>query len=103
MGAEDPGFPLGSRAGQLPTLSLAVLLLSQDHDVPALRPEFRAETEIIVPANEFETAAQLGQAQEFLREEDLRRHTAGNDELVSAVIDAKRQALVISLRDESDH
>src|SRR5271166_4068868 len=73
--------------------------LAQHSDVAALGLQLRRKAEIIIPADEFESPAELYQGQEFLREKDLGGNPAVDDRRRPVVIDGESQALVISLRD----
>src|SRR5215207_8635199 len=71
---------------------------AQDRDVPTFRPQRRRKVEIVEPADEFETAAELDQGQELLREEDLGRNPAFDAVACAVVVDLERDELVVGLR-----
>ena len=76
---------------------------TQDHQVPALRPDFRGEAEIVVPADEFELSAQLNEAEKLLREKDFGGDSSFNDHVVPVIVDGESQTFIIGLRDQVDH
>src|SRR5215207_4181988 len=75
---------------------------AQDRDVPTFRPQRRRKVEIVEPAGELETAAELDQGQELLREEDLGRDPAFDAVARAVVADVERDELVVGLGDRID-
>src|SRR5260370_20933187 len=66
--------------------------------MPAIRLELCGEAEIIVPADEFKSSAELDEAEELLWEKDLRGDPSFNDDVLAVVIDSEGQTLVVGLR-----
>jgi len=71
--------------------------------VPAVRPGFRGEAKIVVPADEFESPAQFNKAEKLLREKDFGWDSSFNDHAVSVIIDGESQTFILRLRNLVDH